>query len=805
MISALRIVLRSLAKSPGFTVVAVLMLALGIGLSASSFSMANTFLLRNVPYPQPDRLVRLFTKSPQSPRGAFSPGNALALRQSLTSFSQIALYSGSQAALGEPGQPAERVQSLSVTANFFDLIGVQPVLGRGFAPGEDQPGKGAVAILSHRTWIRHYGADPTVLGRTVRINTESFTIIGVLPPAFDAPLVWGPVDFITPEVIYPDFHTSFKDAWIQVVARLKPRVSLRRAQSELTVSGARVVQDHPKENAGLGFRVVSLHDSNMDNVSRVLLWLMTAISLTMLLIACANLASLQVARAFGRSREFAIRAALGAGNRQLMLPLLAESFVLAIIGGLGGLFVASWSNDIIGHFLRINQEQGYAISFDGRVLAFAAFASILSGLAFGLAPAWLASRAPAAEALKEGSRGTTGSRSHQRLKNILIVAEVGLALALVGVATSFGIGARSFLRREVGWNPDGLFAGYLSLPWNRYHDDAVNRTFQKALLDKLAAIPGVEHAVICGDLPLFYLGGGTLPITVEGRPPVERGQEPLSQTVSVSPDYFAATGINLKAGAFFSPSVTEKDPPVAVVNESFAKRFWPDGSALGRRIKIGDKEQWIQIIGIVGDVKLLGRLETPETPLQLYRPYLQSPNLYIALVLRSAVAPDSLTQSVRRAVASLDPDLPLAQAGDVRTSMDRNLSNINLVIVNLGISAVMGLMIAGIGLFGVISQLMLQRTRDIGVRMALGAMPGDILQMILGQGTRLLMFGALLGVPLYFALNLLLRRAMPEMPLPGLWLLALNLVALATTMLLASYLPARRATRINPIDALRSE
>jgi predicted permease len=543
----------------------------------------------------------------------------------------------------------------------------------------------------------------------------------------------------------------------------------------------------------------------MDDVSRLLLWLMTAISVAMLLIACANLASLQIARAFGRTREFALRAALGASRRELMLPLLAESLLLSLGGGLGGLFVASWSNDIIGHFLRINNEPGFEIAFDARVLAFAAFASILSGFAFGLAPAWLASRAPAAEALKEGSRGATSGRSHQRLKSSLIVLELGLALALVGVATSFGIGAKSFVNRHVGWSVDGLFAGYLALPYNRYNDDTVNRTFQRALLQKFSVLPGVQQAVICGDLPLFYLGGSTTPLTVEGRPAVPAGQEPLTQTVSVSPDYFTALRINVKAGNVFSPSLTENDPPVAVVNESFAKRFWPNESALGRRVRLGGKDPWVQIIGVVGDVKLLGRFERPETPLQLYRPTVQQPGRYIAVVLRSSVAPDTLTRSVRLAVASLDPDLPVAQAGDVRTALDRNLSNINLVIINLGISAGMGLLIAGIGLFGVISQLTMQRTRDIGVRMALGAQARDIIGLVLGDGLKLLAFGLVLGVVGFFALNRLLASAMSELELPGLWLLGVNLVVLSATMLLACWLPARRATKVDPMVALRVE
>ena len=802
---SLRHAARSLIKSPGFSVVAVLMLALGIGLSASSFSMANAFLLRNVPYPEPERLLRFFSTSPQFDRGAFSPGNAYALREAATSFEKISFYSGDAYSLGEPGQPAERVQGMRVSSSFFDIIGVQPSLGRAFTVAEENSHQPRLAILTQRTWVRRYGSDPSVIGRTVRLNAEPYTIVGVMPAAFDAPLVWGPVEYLLPQDIFQGFQTNFRDRWLSAIGRLKPGLTLRDAQSELSVIAARLVQEQPKDNVGLGLRAVSLHDSNMDNVSRTLLWLMTVISLAMLIIACANLASLQVARAFARSREFAIRAALGGSRRHLMLPLFMESVLLAVIGGIGGLFVAKWSNDIISRFLLINNEPGFPIPFDGRVLAFAAFASILSGIAFGLAPAWLASRSPAAESLKEGSRGSTAGRSHNRLKNILIVAELALALALVGVASSFGIGAKTFLNRQVDWEIDGLFSGYLALPYHQYNDEAKNRPFQRELLARLSALPGVEHAVICGDLPLFYLGAGTLPLHIDGQPPVERGREPLAQTGNVSADYFAALRINVKAGRVFTASDDENAPLVAVINESFARRFWPGESAIGKRVRLGDDEKWLEIVGVVSDVKMLGRFEIPETSLQLFRPHLQAPQRYFSVVLRSSLAPEALTRSVRDAIASLDPDLPLAGAGNARATLDRNLSNLNLVIFNLGISAAMGLLIAGIGLFGVMSQLTVQRTRDIGVRMALGAQRGDILRMVVGGGAKLLVIGLCFGIPAFYALNRLLGSAMPAIEFPGLWLLAVNLLVLSLAMLIACYLPARRATEIDPTVALRSE
>ena len=804
MLNHLRLAFRIIAKSPGFSIVAILTLALGIGLSASSFSLANAFLLRNAPYPEPERLLRIFATSRLSTSDAHAPGNLIDLREAATSFSGFSLYCGDAYTYGESGQPVEQVQGLAATADFFDVLGVHPSLGRGFTAGEDEPGRPDVVVLTHRTWVRRFAADPAIVGRTIRLNARPFTVVGVLPDAFEAPLVWGPLEFIVPFAIQPAFRTQRADGWLQGVARLKPGVTLRQARAELNLLGDRLVQAYPKENDGRGLRAVGLSQSNMDGVSRSLLWLMTGISVAMLLIACANLASLQVARAFVRSREFAVRSALGGSRGQLMAPLMVESLVLAAIGGVGGLLVATWSNAIIGSMLIINNEPGFAIPVDGRVLAFAAAGSILSGVAFGFAPAWLASRAPAAEALKEGSRSSVGNRSHQRLKHALIVGELALALTLVGVAAAFGLGAKSFVQRQVGWNIDGLFTGYLAMPYTRYGDDAHCRDFHRTLAAKLAAIPGVEHAAIAENLPLFAIGG-TVPLAIDGRPPEEAARRPVAQVGTVTDDYFATLQIPLREGSLFAPGLTEKDPAVIIVNESFARRFWPGQSAIGRRVRLGDDPTPLEIVGVAGDVGLLARFDRLDTPFQIYRPLLQTPKRYVALVLRTKLAPEALTKSVREAVASIDPELPVAQPGSLSASFERNLSNLNLVTVNLAVSAGMGLLIAAVGLFGVISQLTAQRTRDIGVRMALGASGGDILRLILGEGVKLMVIGIAIGIPAYLALTMVLQRAMPSMRLPGLWLLATNVAVLGGTMLVACWLPARRAARVDPTVSLRAD
>lgn len=803
MITHLCLAYRALAKSKGFTAIAVLTLALGIGFSTSSFSMANAFLLRNVPYPDAHQLMRIFRTTPNTRNAAIPPGNILDVRAQAQSFSGLALYHNDAISFGEPGQPVQQLTGLVATADFFSVLGVKPALGRGFAAGEDTPNSSRVVVLTHRGWTRYWGQNPDIVGRTVRLNLQSFTVIGVLPESFNAPLVWGPTDVIVPRTIDASFSNERKNAWMQAVGRLKPGVSPQQAQAELDTIAAQLRQQYPVEVAKDGLRVVDLYLSNMDGVSRSLLWLMTGLSVTMLLIACANLASLQVARAFGRAREFAIRAALGGNQLQLMVPLFTESMLLALVGGVGGMFVGKWTNDIIGSLLIINGEAGFAVPIDTRVLLFALVASIFSGFAFGLAPAWLAARAPAGEALKEGARGSTAGRSHQRLKNALIVGELGLALALVGIAGSFAVASRSFLNRQTNWNMDGVFNGNIALPYEPYHDEVKSRTFQRALLAQLEAIPGVGQAALATGIPMYALSGPT-PVVVEGQPEAERGREPMTEVSNVTAGFFNVLGIAVKQGTVFSASLTETDRRVVVINESFARRFWPGENPIGRRIRL-QSEHWLEVIGVVSDVGMKVRLDTPPTRLQAYRPLIQSPGRYFGILLRTQLEPDALTPLVRKAVSAVDADLPVTNTGSLRANFERGMANLHLVTVNLAISGGMGLLIAAIGVFGIISQLVAQRTRDIGVRIALGAQAHDVMGMILREGTRLLLIGVVFGIPVHFLLNIALGRAMPEMPLPGLWLLATNLAVLAAAMLSACWLPARRATQIDPIDALRAE
>jgi predicted permease len=803
MIADLRLAFRTLVKAPGFTCIAVLTLALGIGLSTSAFSLTNVLLFRSLPYPESDRLVRIFGTTSQADTNSLAPANAIDIRAALTSFSQVGLYSYDSLSLAEPDQPAVQINAVNFSANFFNLLGVVPLHGRLFAPDEDQPGRDGVVVLTHRMWTRRFASDPQVLGRTLRINGENATVIGVLPETFAAPLVWGPCDIVRPLTQQTIFPTQRTNAWMNIVGRLKPGTTLEQAHIELGTIAARLAKDYPKENAGNGLRAVSLHDSNMDRISRLILWMMPVLSTLVLVIACANLANLLLARSLGRSREFAIRSALGASRTQLMRPLLAESALLAIFSGIAGILIAFWGASLLGRHLQINGEAGFQIPLDARVLGFAAISALVSALAFGLAPAWLASRTSAADSLKDSARGTTAGRAHHRIKHTLVAAELAFTLVLVGVAGSFALGARSFTARELGWQPDGLYSGFLVTPWNRYGDDEKLRTLQRTLLERLAEIPGVTHAAIATNVPMYnYFGRAN--VVPEGQT-FTPGQEPLASAISVSSDFFAALGIPLRSGSVFPKDLRADARPMIVVNQALAQRFWPGQDAIGKRLRMTDRDELAEIIGVVGDVRMAANLGAPQSALQIYRPLVQFPPRYQSIILRTAVPPESVTESVRRAVAALDADLPVAGSGSVRANIRQNMANINIIVANLGIFAGMGLLIAIVGLYGVIAHLTAQRTRDIGVRIALGADYRDIVAMILRQGAVLFGLGMIFGLPAYIFLQVTLGRAMPEMPFPGYWLGGLILVFLGLATLAASFIPAHRAAQTTPLVALRAD
>jgi len=800
MMHALRHSVRRLAKSPGFTVVSVVMLALGIGMSTSTFSITNGVLLSSMPFPDSDRLLRIFSTSTQSQSMEHAPGNFMDIRASLTSFSSVAAYVPMNLNVAEPGLPPEQQFGMDVTSNFLTTLGVQPFIGRGFAPDEERPGKDAVAILTDSYWRHRFAADPKIVGKTLRIGTVNRTVIGVLPPSFGVPLIWFGCGFLTNMTVWPPWADERTGKWISMFGRLKPGGDLATAQAELSTLAARLDRDHPAENGADGLRATGLGASFVDGSSRKLYWLVVVLAALVLVIACSNLASVQLARAFGRSHEFAVRAALGAGRVELMRPLLLESLLLTFAGGVLGVAVAYWANRLVTHYFTGNFE----IRIDIRVLLFASLAALMTGLTFGLAPAWLASHVSTSDALKESSRGSTSGRVQRRLKFALIVGQLAMALVLVSAASSFSLAVKHFFKRDLGWQPAGLVSGILNIPFEVYKEDAKKPVLVLELKEKLGQIPGVDRVSLASSVPIYGFSSQKR-IVVEGGAPFPTGQEPLAFVTSVDGGFFTTLRIPLDEGRTVPETFKQGDPNVIVVNESMARRYWPGESAIGKRVRFTDKKEWNEVIGVVGDISLATNFDTPATRLQIYQPLQAETGIWYNFILKSALPPDTLIRPIRKTIANINPDFLVEEVGGVPQMLENMLAGNNLMIIALGSFAFIGLIIAIVGLYGVISQLTQQRSREIGVRMALGADYLAVVRLVLLQGASLILVGTVLGLAGAYGVGAVYRQTMPGLRLPSGALHAGIAILLCTAGLVACYFPARRAGRIDPVIALRAE
>ena len=615
MISDLRYAIRQLTKSPGFTTVALITLALGIGLNTSMFAVMNVLLFRAMPYPQSARLVRIHRTSPQSRTWPHSVANFLDHQAQNQIFERMAAVTWATFNLAEPGAPAERLRGMAVTADFFPALGVQPESGRWFTAADDQPGHEKVMVITHELWAGRFAADPRIIGRNLRINGESLAVVGVMPAGFVYPFLFGPVDAWRPIAFTAEQRQNRGSNWLQVFARLKRGVSVAQADTEMRGLAARLDREYPWDNNQDSIRVVDLQQSCMDDLGHHIAWFTMGLGIVVLLIASANLANLQLARAATRGREYAVRGALGASSWQLMRPLLMESVCLALCGGLLGLLVAVWGNDFIGSRMQINEQTGTELPLDLRVLGFAFAVSLLAGVICATAPAWAAARLNINETLKQGGRSATGGRVHHRFKHALAAGQIAMALTLLAGAGFFIRGYRDYYRRDPGWNPDGVWSGSIALPERQYGTPEQLRAFQRRLLDRLGLIPGVEHAALSSAMPVYGFFN-SLNTVSEGGPDAPRGQEPLIEQDRVSPDFFAVLRIPVREGRAFSDHLRETDPPVAVINETAAHCLWPGGSAIGKRFKgLGD-ESWIEVIGVVGDVNFPGQPGEPDTRLQ---------------------------------------------------------------------------------------------------------------------------------------------------------------------------------------------
>jgi predicted permease len=806
----MKFALRQLFKSPGFTAVALLTLALGIGVNTSTFTLVNALLFRLPPYSSPDRLVEVFRTAPQEQYGRLAPANVRDLMEQSSVFYETAPYCFNNVNLAQPGKPAQRIPALNVSSHFFTTLGIGPFLGRGFTAGDDRPGHNDVVLVSEHFWRETLGGNPQSIGTVFRMDGKSVTVIGVMPAACQDIMTFGPIDIWQP-LGYGEEQWRIRDnPWLNLIARLKPGITLAQAQAGLSTIAARLAHDFPVTNAGSGLRVGSYADIRSSGGTRQVSWIIMGLTLSVLLIACVNLASLQLARTSGRVREHALRIALGASRGQLVRQLLAESILLSMVGGTLGLLVATWGNQLMSSRIETDvftPGSGFALPMDYRVMAFLLLASVGTGILFGLMPAWIASRTNVNEALKQGSRGSTGDRSKHRLRQILVVAELSLALAALAGAAYFVRGVQRFGRVDSGWRTGNLITGRFELPYNdSYRNDDQLRKVVDRLEAQLAALPGVDHVAISGSVPLFYFSSSTN-VVAQGQAAPPRGKEPQVDTERVTPGFFPTLGYQLVAGRFFTAADRADSRPVVIVNASLANHFWPRGDAVGHRIGGTDprKPGWQEIVGIVNDVRLVGSFGSSGTHFQAYRPFAQDPEHWLTLSVHSLGSPGNLSEPLRKVVAGVDPDLAVYGLSTVQESMDRAGKNVGVVGELLTFAALLGLLIALVGIYGVIANLAAQRTQEIGIRMALGAQARSVLWLILRNGVWLAGIGIAIGLALAFGLSWVLALAMPSIPGKD-PLLVLGLATLlAAATLFACWLPALRATRVNPVDALRAE
>ncbi|HET7536026.1 MAG TPA: ABC transporter permease [Candidatus Didemnitutus sp.] len=802
----MKFALRSLLKAPSFTVVALLTLALGIGVNTSMFSLIDALLFNAGPFPRPGEIHQISAETRQGEGRAFSEVELREIRAKTSSFSTVTSMRYFPAAISEPGRPAEQVYCALASVEFFDTFGMQPMFGRAWTAAETQPGNNQVAVLSHAFWQRRFGGDRSVIGRTLRIDSEAVTIIGVMPPSFDYRLMWGTIAFwrplnFTPEQIKGRTYRVF-GLW----GRLKPGVSTRQAAAELEPVAVAQQKDFPQDYTGLRYRVTVMREALMDNDSRTILWMLLGLSGFVLLIACANLANLQLARATAAAKEFAIRAALGASRGRLIWQQLMECMLLSVTGGALGILLALWVNNALSASIRISDEiGGLALPINGTVLAVTMLASLATGVLFGIVPAWFASRTDVVTALKSQSRGSTVGRGHHRMRQLLIIGEVALALVLLGGAGVMQRGFSKFLQKSVGWDTSKVLSAILPMPEKRFPTPTDRIEFFRKVETRLAALPGVESVALATSLPLWDYGS-TRQIMTDKQASGDKTNLPRASHVMVTTDFFKTLGLQVLEGHTFAPDIKPDDPKIIVINEALARQLWPGESAVGRRLASVDGENvtWSEVVGVVRSAESAASMSNPETPYQVYKPIVHEPWSWVRVAIRSQ-NPGALVDSVRRAIAEVDPDLPADALQTVAQFVDR--AQHNLVIVAgllLGFAGV-GLLLAAVGLYGVISNLVAQRTGEFGIRLALGARPTDVLTLVLNHGVRLSAIGLVIGLARAYGLSRLLGSVMPRIVAPDPIALGGVAVILFGVALLACWFPARRATKVDPMIALRAE
>jgi putative ABC transport system permease protein len=801
MLQDLRTALRALRRSPGFAAVVVLTLALGIGANTAIFTVVNAVLLRSVPLPDADQLVTVQeARLPDLPRFAVSPANFRSYRTQNHVLTGLAAFNTGNYTLTGEGDPIS-VDGVEVSSDFFPVVGVAPLLGRGFSPEETVPGGEPLVVISHDLWLARFGGDARVLDRSMMIDGTSHRIIGVMPAGFEYPRrgkLWLPLEL----PVDPDAQRGAH--YLAVIGRRRPDVPLAAVQSDISAIARQLAATYPRTNTGWSASVASLQEAMVGRLRPGLLMLLGAVGLVAL-IACANVANLLLARGAGRAGEIAIRAALGADRSRLVRQLLTESTLLSVMGGVLALMLASASFGVIIRLAPQGIPRLDQLSIDGPVLGYTAGLVLLTAALFGLWPALQATRPEMREMLQEAGRRGTGSREGSRVRSALVVAEVALALTLL---TGAGLLIRSFveLRRvDPGFNPAGVLTFDVSLPDARYPNGDRTTAFYDDLLGRIREIHGVRSAGAIFGLPLSDFGFRSS-FEVEGAP-LPQEQQPSVNMRLVSADYFGTLEIPLKQGRLFGPADRRGAPPVVLLSESAARKFWPKGDAIGHRVTLGarpGRERITgEIVGIVGDVRAEG-LDGEPTPI-LYGSLSQVQVGFASIVVRTTGDPTPVATALRGTVRAVDPDLPVLGIAPLAELVGQSIAQPRFYMLLLSVFALVALLLAALGVFGVFSYLIALRTREIGIRMALGAGRGDVIAMVTGRAMQLVGLGVGLGLAAALMLDRMLRGLLfgvtPTDP-PTLIGVTLLLAAVAYS---ACYLPARRAARLDPVEALRAE
>jgi putative ABC transport system permease protein len=790
---------RMMIKSPAFTAIAVLTLAAGVGANTAIFSVVNAVLLKSLPYHNSHRFVLVSGADQSAAPGTISPPEAQDFAAQVTTLEDFAAMQSQSINLTGGAQP-ERVRGAFVTANFFEVFNLLPTIGRTFTRGEDQPGAERVVVVKEGFWRRRLNADPELAGRKVILNGEPYSVVGVVPASFRHPLD-AEVEVWTTVQRFPGYEARRDARFLYGIGHLKPGVTQAQAQVEADTVAARMAQAYPNENAGRGAKVELLEEIIVRNIRPILLALFAAVG-CILLIACSNLANLTLARGTARQKEFALRSALGASRGRIVRQLLTETTLLALLGGIIGLLLAKWGTDLLLAVSPGVLPPG-EVRLDAPVLLFTLGASMLTGFLFGLTPAWQMSRLDLNTALKEGGRSTGDGAGALRARSVFVVVQIALALVLLVGGALFIKSFYKLLQVDPGFKTENLLTLEYRLPRNKYVEAAAQWEFHRRVVEQLKAVTGVQSAALIRGLPLTG-NSGTVRFTLPDRETPPRGQEPQAQFNTATPDYFATMGIPTVQGRVFGDSDRLDTPPVFVINQTMARRFWPGQDPVGKQIKfVGDDTPGGTVIGVVGDAKheWLSEEQRP----QIYNPYSQTPGLFATVVVRTQVEPMSLSQAVREAVWKVDKDQPVWKVRTVGTLLAFNVADKRFLMLLMVVFASLALIITAIGLYGVVNYTVGRRTHEIGIRMALGARAADVLKLVISQGMRLTLTGVGIGLIASFALTRFIQSLLYGVSATDTLTFTCVSALLGGVALLACYIPARRAAKVDPSIALRHE